>query len=114
MLIAMTEVNLIINIKFNNHSLINPERIVLLKKIQQMGSLNAASKEMSISYQNAWTMIDEMNKIAPNPLVLKQRGGTGGGGAAISSYGSLILKEYSFIEQKILEFTRQLNTELNI
>lgn len=111
---AMTEVNLLINIKFNKQNFINPERIVLLRKIQQTGSLNAASKEMSISYQNAWTIIDDMNKTAPTPLVIKQRGGSGGGGAIISEYGSLIINEYLFVEQQVIKFTQQLNTEINL
>ena len=110
----MVEVNLLINIRVNNQHFITPERITLLRKIQQTGSLNAASKEMSISYQNAWTIIDEMNKLAPNPLVLKQRGGSGGGGAAISEYGYLIIKEYLFVEQQVIKFTKQLNTEINL
>jgi len=110
----MTEVDLLIQIRFNKRIFITPKRIDLLRMIKKTGSLNAASKEMSISYQKAWTMINEMNRIAPSPLVIKQRGGSGGGGAEISDYGSLILKEYSFIEKKIHEFSRQLNTELNL
>ena len=47
----------------------------------------ARQKKMKISYQHVWTMIDEMNRIAPSPLVLKQRGGSNGGGTAISGYG---------------------------
>ena len=110
----MIEVELHINIKFNNRLLLTPERINLLRKVKQTGSLNAASKEMSMSYQNAWTTIDEMNKIAPSPLVLKQRGGTGGGGAVISGYGDLILKEYAAIEQQVEKFGKKLNTEINL
>jgi molybdate transport system regulatory protein len=110
----MTEVDLLINIKFNRHIFITPERIKLLRMIKQTGSLNAASKEIPISYQNAWTIVNEINKLAPNPLVIKQRGGSGGGGAEISEYGNLILKEYSFIEQQIQEFTQKLNIELNL
>jgi len=110
----MTEVDLLINIKFKDHVFITPKRINLLRMIKQTGSLNAASKAISISYQNAWTVINEMNELAPNPIVIKQRGGNGGGGAEISDYGNLILKEYSFIEQQIQEFTQKLNIELNL
>jgi molybdate transport system regulatory protein len=110
----MVEVSLPIHIKNNGLDFLNPDRVLLLRKIQETGSLNAAAKAISISYQNAWTMIDEMNKIAPNSLVSKQRGGAGGGGAILSDYGKLILKEYSFIENEVLKFTRLLNTEINL
>lgn len=110
----MTEVELLVNIKFNKQLLLSPERIKLLRKIKQTGSLRSAAKEISISYQNAWTIINEMNNIAAKPLVTKQRGGRGGGGAEISEYGKLILEEYSFIELKIMEFSRQLNIEISL
>jgi molybdate transport system regulatory protein len=110
----MIEVHLLINIKLDKKHFITPERIGLLRKIQQTGSLNAASKELSISYQNAWTIIDEMNKLAPNPLVIKQRGGSGGGGAVISEYGNLIIKEYLSVEQQVIKFCNQLNIEINL
>lgn len=109
----MTELNLIINISLNKKLFVNPQRIRLLRMIKKTRSLNAASKEMLLSYQNAWTMIDEMNKLSQNTLVKKQRGGSGGGGAEISGYGNLILKEYSLIEQQVIKFTRQLNAEIN-
>jgi molybdate transport system regulatory protein len=110
----MVEVNLPIHIKNNGLDFLNPDRVLLLRKIQETGSLNAAAKAIGISYQNAWTMINEMNKIAPDSLVDKQRGGKGGGGAVLSDYGKLILKEYSFIEKEVLKFSILLNNEINI
>jgi molybdate transport system regulatory protein len=110
----MVEVELPVNIHFNKQLFINPLRIDLLRKIKQTGSLNAAAKGLVLSYQNVWTMIDEMNKISPRPLVVKQRGGNGGGGAILSDYGNLILKEYSFIEEEVKKFLKQLNIEINL
>ncbi len=110
----MTEIDLHINIKFQKMEFINPLRIELLRKVQQTGSLNAAAKAISISYQSAWSLVDGMNKIAPSPLVSKQRGGTGGGGAVVSDYGNMILKEYAYIEQQVGKFCKQLNTEVNL
>jgi molybdate transport system regulatory protein len=42
--------------------------------------LSGAAKKLKISYQHAWNLIDEMNHVAPEPLVTLQRGGTNGGG----------------------------------
>jgi molybdate transport system regulatory protein len=110
----MTEIELVVNVMFNKQLFLSPERIILLKKIKQTGSLKSAAKELSISYQNEWTIIDEMHNITTKPLVIKQRGGRGGGGAQISDYGKLMLEEYSYIELKILEFSRQLNIEIGL
>jgi len=110
----MTKVDLHIYIQFNNKPFINPQSLALLRKIIDTGSLNTAAKELDISYQNAWKMIDNMNKTAPKPIVMKQRGGTGGGGAVLSDYGLLLMKEYAYIELQVLKFTQQLNNEINL
>jgi len=69
---------------------------------------------MEISYQHVWTMIDEMNRVAPSPLVLKQRGGTNGGGTAISGYGERMLREYLLIQAEIRKVVAQINVEINL
>lgn len=110
----MIEVKLPVYIKNKDEVFITPERIHLLKKIKETGSLNAAAKTIPISYQNAWSMIDEMNKLAPSPIVIKQRGGNGGGGAGLSDYGNILLKEYEYIENEVIKFTSKLNNEINM
>ena len=114
MSLRMTEVDLHINIKFNNKVFLTPQSAELLRKVQQTGSLNAASKAISISYQNAWTLIEDMNNTASSPLLVKQRGGSGGGGAVLTEYGNLIIKDYTFIEQQVAKFCKQLNTEISL
>jgi molybdate transport system regulatory protein len=77
------------------------------------GSLSCAAKNLKISYQHAWNLINEINQAAPEPLVLKQRGGANGGGAEISGYGKRILSEYSAIEKQINKLINQINNEIN-
>jgi len=110
----MVEVELPIHIHFHKQLFINPVRIILLQKIKQTGSLNSAAKALAISYQNAWTIVGEMNKIPTQPIVLKQRGGNRGGGAKLSEYGEQVLKEYFYIEKQVLEFKKLLNVEINL
>ena len=109
-----TEVNLQINIRHGNDHFITPERMALLRMIRTKGSLRAAAQSLSMSYQTAWTLIDAMNQVASTPLVAKQRGGNGGGGAIISDYGNIIMNEYDAIEKEVIKFTRLLNTEINL
>jgi molybdate transport system regulatory protein len=110
--IDMIEVKLPIHIHLHKQLFISPLRISLLQKIEQAGSLNSAAKELSISYQNTWNIVDEMNRIASQPLVLKYRGGNGGGGAKLSNYGEFVLKEYSYIEKQVNDFLKLLNNEI--
>ena len=112
--IKMTEVRLHISVEQNNQMFITSERIDLLQKVQSTGSLHAASKVLKISYQSAWNIIHSINELAPALVVVKQRGGKGGGGAELSDYGKLLLTEYSFIQKQVEVFNKQLNTEINI
>jgi molybdate transport system regulatory protein len=110
----MIEVECQISIKKNGTCFLDPYKTGLLNEIMQHGSLRAAAKKLKISYQHAWTMIDEMNRAAPEPLVLKQRGGANGGGAEISAYGIRILKEFRLIEAQVKKLVGQINVEINL
>jgi len=110
----MIEVEAQILIKRDGITFLNPVKTELLNEIKQNGSLSAAAKKLKISYQHAWTMIEEINRTAPEPLVMKQRGGTNGGGAEISEYGKRIMKEYQLINETVSKMVGQINVEINL
>ena len=112
--IAMIEVKCHISIKKDGACFLDHYKTGLLNEIMQNGSLSAAAKKLKISYQHAWTMIDEMNRVAPEPLVIKQRGGANGGGAEISGYGIRILQEFRQIEAQVKSLESQINVEINL
>lgn len=78
----------------NGKPFLTAKRIDLLKQVKQTGSINAASKELKMSYQQAWHFIKEMNEISPLPLVVRQRGGANGGGAVLTKFGEKTIDEY--------------------
>jgi molybdate transport system regulatory protein len=110
----MIEVDCNILIKKNGTIFLGPVKTQLLNEIRKSGSLSGAAKKLNISYQHAWTMIDEMNRAAPEPLVIKQRGGANGGGAEISGYGIKILRDYALIEAEVKKLISQINVEINL
>ena len=110
----MIEVECHISIKKDGFCFLDPVKTELLSEIRKNGSLNGAAKKMKISYQHAWTMINEMNSSAPEPLVVKQRGGANGGGADITAYGEKILKEYQLILTQAKKMIDQINVEINL
>ncbi len=110
----MTEVELHIHIKKDGNLLVTPERMKLLRLIHSSGSLLTASKKLGISYNKAWKMLDAINKAVKEPIVIKTRGGAGGGGAVITEYGHFVLSEYALIEKEISKYVKKLNTELNM
>jgi molybdate transport system regulatory protein len=69
-------------------------RVVLLERISQRGSVSAAAKSMGMSFSHAWKLVEEMNALSPDPLVEKQAGGKGGGGAWLTPAGEQAVAEF--------------------
>ncbi|HUT67419.1 MAG TPA: hypothetical protein VMW86_02575 [Dehalococcoidales bacterium] len=69
-------------------------RATLLDRIDQLGSISAAAKSMKLAYRNAWLWVEAMNRLAPEPLVVKSTGGVRGGYARLTEEGRRIVKEY--------------------
>lgn len=69
-------------------------RVVLLERIGEHGSVSAAAKSMQMSFSHAWHLVEEMNRLAPKPLVDKQAGGRKGGGAWLTDAGKLAIADF--------------------
>jgi len=110
----MIEVGCLVTITKDGACFLDAVKVSLLDEIKQNGSLSGAAKKLKISYQHAWTLIADMNRVAPQPLVEKQRGGANGGGAAITSYGEKILGDYRLIEAQVKKMISQINVEINL
>ncbi len=79
-------------------------RILLLQKIDELGSIAAAAQEMKLGYRNAWLWIDAMNRLAPSPLVEKKVGGERGGFAHLTDEGRKAIGEYKELRQRFQDF----------
>jgi len=75
-----------------------PGKADLLAAIETHGSIAAAGRSMRMSYQRAWSLIDELNGMFRDPLVVLSRGGAQRGGAALTDAGKAILARYRAIE----------------
>ena len=82
-------------------------RVELLQQIGRCGSIAAAARSMGMSYRNAWLEVDEMNRLAPTPLVEKETGGVGGGQARLTAEGQKIIAEYNELTDKFHEFLKK-------
>lgn len=69
-------------------------RIELLERIDQTGSINAAAKEMKMSYKAAWERINGMNALADQPLIERLTGGRGGGGTKLTPYARELIATF--------------------
>lgn len=88
-------------------------RIELLQKIQEFGSITKAAAAMKMSYSQAWELIDSMNENVDQPIVIKQTGGKGGGGALVTTYGQKLIDNFDKVNRMFQVFLRELSDELN-
>lgn len=92
------QASLTIRVDFGPYGYLGPGKIQLMGLILKHGSIRSAGKEMGMSYRRAWLLVDEINKIFRTPLVEKQMGGAGGGGAKLSDLGQEVLQRFRAIE----------------
>lgn len=89
---------LTIRVDFGECGNLGPGKVALMELISKHGSISAAGKEMGMSYRRAWLLVDEINQIFRKPLVEKQMGGSGGGGARLTEFGRGVVNRYRSIE----------------
>jgi molybdate transport system regulatory protein len=94
----MPRAALTIRVDFGPSGYLGPGKIALMELISQHGSISAAGKVMDMSYRRAWLLVDEINRIFREPLVEKQMGGSGGGGARLTRLGRDVVARYRAIE----------------
>jgi molybdate transport system regulatory protein len=76
------------------------DRIVLLEKIREYGSISKAAKVVGISYKTAWEIINTMNNLADKPLVVRMSGGKGGGGTHLTREAAEMIKQFRTIQEE--------------
>jgi molybdate transport system regulatory protein len=73
-------------------------KLVLLEKIQELGSITKAAKAASLSYKAAWDAVDDINNASEAEVVASKTGGAGGGGARLTEHGQAVLRVLRSIE----------------
>lgn len=67
------------------------DRVALLEKVAELGSITAAARAIGISYKGAWEAIEALNNLSERPLVERSVGGSGGGGTRLTAHGQQVL-----------------------
>jgi molybdate transport system regulatory protein len=79
-------------------------RVLLLERIEKLGSIAEAARSMRLSYRNAWLWVESMNRLAPAPLIEIITGGLGGRHARLTEEGRKAIIEYKKLHARFQEF----------
>jgi len=74
---------------------------LLLRKIEEMGSLKAAAEFLGISYRKAWGDIKKSEELLGYDLTVKRRGGIGGGQSDLTTRAKKLLEAYDALHKKM-------------
>lgn len=78
--------------------------IELLSVLDSTGSINSAAKAVGLSYKSAWQKIEQINNLLPYSLVVKQTGGSGGGGTVLTDEGRQLLGRIAILQKEFSQF----------
>lgn len=90
------------------------KRIEVLRLIKKTGSISQAAREAKVSYKAAWQAIQTLTNLAGVPLVEKNVGGVGGGGATLTHEGEKLLSVASQLEIKRKQYLEELTENKTI
>ncbi len=82
---------------------VGPGKVALLEAIRDHRSISAAAKALDMSYKRAWDLVNEINGSLREPAVLSLKGGSHGGGTALTPAGHALVGLYRTIEFRAQE-----------
>ena len=88
------------------------DRIALLEKIHELGSINSAAKAVGISYKTAWHLVNMVNNLSEKPLVDRIAGGKNGGGTVLTKEGKNVIEQFRVVQEEHRRFLENLEERL--
>ncbi len=88
------------------------DRIALLEKINELGSINSAAKAVGISYKTAWHLVNMVNNLSEKPLVDRNAGGKNGGGTVLTKEGKNVIEQFRVVQEEHRRFLENLEERL--
>ena len=76
----------------------------LLIGIEKHHSITRAAREMKLSYPKALRLIGNLEKGLGQPIVVRRKGGSEGGGAELTPFGSDFVRRFDRMQNKIRRF----------
>jgi molybdate transport system regulatory protein len=89
---------LAVHIDLASAARIGSGKIRLLELVDQTGSISAAGRAYRMTYKQAWTTLDELNRTFRSPVMTAAPGGRHGGGARLTDFGREVVRRFRELE----------------
>ncbi len=101
-----------VSLKKTDTEFLGSDRIALLEKIDEYGSITKAAKAVGISYKTAWDTINAINNLSEKPLFIRTTGGKSGGGTSLTEEGRDVIRTYRIIQEEHEKFLTNLEDKM--
>lgn len=91
----------------NGKSFLGKGKVILLKELHELKSLNKAADRLNISYKKAWEMLKNLNENSLQPVTIQKVGGKNGGGTTLTEYGLQLIQTFERVDQRCKEFLQE-------
>ena len=96
----------------NGDKVVGPRFIRLLEEIATRGSVRRATDVTGLGYRHAIAWIRRAEAVLGRSLVVRQAGGTSGGGSDLSDDGAALVRAYRGVSRSIDRIVRQAESQL--
>mgnify|MGYP001167360246 CR=1 FL=1 len=79
-------------------------RLKILKTIEQTGSIQAAAKELKMSYRGVWGKVRATEERLGQPLLIRNIGGSSGGGSQLTPFARQLIERFYDLNREIAEY----------
>lgn len=76
-------------------------RYRLLQAVQSRGSINAAAKDLGVSFRKAWAQLQALEEIYPQPLLERRIGGQGGGETRLTAEAVRLMERFERLRRQV-------------
>jgi len=90
---------LTIRLDFENGASLGPGKVRLLEEIERTGSIRNAAEGVNMSFRQAWLLLKAIEQMFEQPVIETQRGGSRGGGSALTDFGRIVVRSYRAVER---------------
>ncbi len=85
----------------DGHPFLEEGRYRLLKAVERKGSINAAARDVGVSYRKAWAQLQAMEESAPFPLLIRKVGGKDGGSSRLTPEIQRVMRQFEKLRERI-------------